>query len=757
ARSFPFSLSVHRLAVNTGVAVGMNWGIVQGRNELVARLDDDVRVPPHWLERLVEVFRDRPFAGVVGPKIVNDNATHDVQCGPYRLFPSLYGHDGEPDTGQADYRARAVHVRGCCNVYRRDALAECGLLDIRFSPTQYDDPDHHVAMQAAGYEVVYEGHVAVVHALTNGAARSWAAMSNQQANQAKLLGKWGAEVWATLDRAIDLSREGRYLPDEGEPELGDAPDPSSFPRVPNDETRDASRKAVELALRYREMAARPDGPLREYFDDSIAFARSARRDGRNADAAAILHSVVDLAPLRVDALLELASTYEDLGQPERAALLESRARHLDPEARRAPAGAKVTAERSSEIGEVSCAPALPRAEGRLRALIVNTFERRVPGGDMHQIRKTKEHLESLGVHVDVSCSPRPDPRGYDVVHVFNLWFPHQTLPQVKAIRSLAPDVPIALTPIFWDMSEKAWADRAVPALFAASTTPEELRARLAELASGSLRYDGRTRSERQEPNFVGYEEYQRQILKRVNHLLPQSELEVRNLETTLGAKAPPFTIVRNAAERGVFDRASADDFVKAHGLRDFVLTVGLVEPRKNQLMLLHALRSTRLPAVVVGRNYDRNYLRLCREAAPPRTLFLEHLPHEQLASALKAACVFALPSWLECASFASIEAALAGCPLVVGDRTSEPEYFGDDAYLCDPASADSIRDAVLLAHARRDPDASKRERLQRRFRDEWTWRRAAEATLEGYEAAIEARAPLTSDHNVSSKYTSAVS
>ena len=34
-------------------------------------------------------------------------------------------------------------------------------------------------------------------------------------------------------------------------------------------------------------------------------------------------------------------------------------------------------------------------------------------------------------------------------------------------------------------------------------------------------------------------------------------------------------------------------------------------------MLLQALRGTRLPAVVVGRNYDRNYLRLCRDAAPP--------------------------------------------------------------------------------------------------------------------------------------------
>jgi glycosyltransferase involved in cell wall biosynthesis len=201
----------------------------------------------------------------------------------------------------------------------------------------------------------------------------------------------------------------------------------------------------------------------------------------------------------------------------------------------------------------------------------------------------------------------------------------------------------------------------------------------------------------------------------------------------------PFTLVYNGAETAVFDRATPDWFVNEYGLREFVLTVGLVEPRKNQLMLLHALRDAGLPIVVVGRHYDLAYYRLCRRYAPKGTVFIDHLPHEQLASAFKAARVHALPSWMECASFANVEAALCGCSLVVSDRTSEREYFGDNAWFCDPASTASIRAAVLAAYQGHDAAAPKRARLIERFRHDFTWANAAAATVAGYEAALALR------------------
>lgn len=103
--------------------------------------------------------------------------------------------------------------------------------------------------------------------------------------------------------------------------------------------------------------------------------------------------------------------------------------------------------------------------------MVNSFENRVAGGDMHQLKKTRQYLQHLGIQVDVSCTPRPDPRGYDLVHLWNTWFPHQTLAQAKAIRALAPNIPIVLSTIYWDMREKSWADLAIPELFGGRDRP----------------------------------------------------------------------------------------------------------------------------------------------------------------------------------------------------------------------------------------------------------------------------------------------
>jgi GT2 family glycosyltransferase/glycosyltransferase involved in cell wall biosynthesis len=749
--SFPFPLQVHALPLNTGVAVGFNLGIVRGDGELVARLDDDVIVPPDWLAKLVETMHRRPFAGCVGPKIQNDDARRTIQCGPFRMFPAVWAHADEDDQGQADYVARTVHVRGCCNLYRRDVLAACGLFDLRYSPSQWDDPDHHVALGVAGYEVLYDGRVGVVHAVTSGKGRSWPAVTNQLANADKLLGKWGNDVWQVLDTALDLSRLGRLLPpDVGAATRAALPAPGDFPSACGLPVTSADDQATKF-VRYQRIALDRAGPLAPLWQDALHAACAARRDGHARRAADLLHSLLDFAPAWSEAILELARCYADLAQPDeverQVALLRELCRAPELLAAADGLAAAALRPRAGDAGDAMHAVGerrvlVPqRASGspkHLRVLMTNTYVARCAGGDMLQIRKTKQYLERLGVEVEVAHRPHPDPTGFDVVHAFNLWFPAQVLPQVRGIRAAAPEVPIVLTPIYWSMSEKNWAERAVPLVFRDGATRAQRDALLAALADGSLQLNGARRGEAEAGVFPGFEDYQRAILGLVDWLLPQSECEQALLQRTFGT-ALPHTIVRNAAERAVFEGADPGSFRRATGLSDFVLTVGLVEVRKNQLLLLEALRDTGLPVVVVGRNYDAAYLRACRQVAAPGTLFLEHLPHEQLASAMRAARVFALPSWMECAAFASLEAAVAGCQLVVGNRTSEREYFGDAAYYADPADVRSIRDAVVTAWQRSDADSARRRTLQERCARDYTWEQVAAQTLAGYEAALAAR------------------
>ncbi|MFH0944090.1 MAG: glycosyltransferase [Planctomycetota bacterium] len=758
---FPFKLVLHCLPVNTGCPIGFNWSIAHGQAELVARLDDDVIVPPEWLDSLVQTFRRRPFAGVVGPKILNDTAHNDIQCAGFRMYPWVYGHENEPDEGQADYVARVSHVRGCCNVYRRQALDDCGLFDLRFSPSQADDPDHHAALLVSGFEVIYDGHVGVIHALNSGAGRTYSAVSNQIANQSKLLGKWGREIWRILDQSLELSHEGRFLPDDGDTsEFMASLDPvDSYPRVVEVELSEKMREERLKVIELRERALSDEGGFGQVWEDILEQARTLRRDGLDRLAAPLLHSMVDLRPDHFRALSDLALTYLRLGELDRARTLCRRAGRLAPgeqaiadlarEIERCSAAAEQAgpasgryghdhADRSGEIGEPTLKAQPAVASRNMKVLMVNTFERRVAGGDMVQIKKSAQYLRKLGVDVTISYTARPDPRGYDLIHVFNLWFPQQTLPQVKGLRVAAPQTPIVMTPIYWDMAEKDWADHVVPRLFAQSKSEAELAARLQDLKNDTLTVAGLRRSDRREPNFGGYELYQREILKHVSHLFPISKREVENLWKTLGV-ALPHTVVYNGAEPAVFDQATPDLFRERYGIGDFVLTVGLLENRKNQLMLLHALKRTGIPVVVIGRNYDRNYFRLCQRYCGPDTLFIEHMPHEELASAMKAAKVFALPSWMECAPLVNVEAALSGCALVVSDRTSESEYYGDCAYYCDPADVDSIRDAVLKADRYYETDAPKREKLRERCLRKFTWEGAAEKLVSAYEKVLSER------------------
>ena len=87
-------------------------------------------------------------------------------------------------------------------------------------------------------------------------------------------------------------------------------------------------------------------------------------------------------------------------------------------------------------------------------------------------------------------------------------------------------------------------------------------------------------------------------------------------------------------------------------------------------------------------------------------------------------------------SLSNLEAAAACCPLVVSNRASEFEYFGDCVRYCDPANWHTIAAAVINAMASFDVEKGKREELRNRLMSACTWEAAAEATLRAYERAI---------------------
>jgi glycosyltransferase involved in cell wall biosynthesis len=228
--------------------------------------------------------------------------------------------------------------------------------------------------------------------------------------------------------------------------------------------------------------------------------------------------------------------------------------------------------------------------------------------------------------------------------------------------------------------------------------------------------------------------WRRRLYDAAELLLPNSQLEAEQLRRLFGIADDKLRVVPNGADVR-FAAADPALFQRTTGWRDFVLCVGRIEPRKNQLGLLRALRGTGLPIVVLGDVVPghEDYLRACQQVATDDVLFLRRVDHDShlLASAYAACRCLALVSWYETPGLAALEAALTGVPLVLTADGACQEYFRDHARYVTPEDGVAIRAAVWDAfHAQRSPE------LAAHVRKYFTGDAVARATKEAYEALL---------------------
>jgi GT2 family glycosyltransferase len=205
----PFPIHLSESPVNIGHAPAVNWLLGMGEAPLIAKLDDDIEFAPDGLTRLVTRLRDNPYAGAVGTKVVNVDAPQTIQWADYRIWPHVENHQNEKDDGQFDYLSRTIANMGCCILYRRKAIQAAGPYDISLNPNSWDDLDHQVAIWKAGYEVLYDGQVAVRHPYKPLRDQCRRALGNTLGNGYKVAIKWGPGAMQALDESLDQG--GRRL------------------------------------------------------------------------------------------------------------------------------------------------------------------------------------------------------------------------------------------------------------------------------------------------------------------------------------------------------------------------------------------------------------------------------------------------------------------------------------------------------------------------------------------------------------------
>ena len=192
---------------NRGVAPARNQGLALARGRYLMTLDADTVLWPAAADELVAFMDRHSEVGLAGPRVVVADGHLELTC---KLFPSVvskvlrtvvplrwaerllpgehYLHWDHWGTREVDY------VNGMCQIIRREAFEEVGLLDdhMFYGP---EDVDYCLRVWRAGWSVAYHSAAVITH-------------GSQRLCHRKFLSR---VTWEHLKAMVRYFRKHRYL------------------------------------------------------------------------------------------------------------------------------------------------------------------------------------------------------------------------------------------------------------------------------------------------------------------------------------------------------------------------------------------------------------------------------------------------------------------------------------------------------------------------------------------------------------------
>jgi len=260
---------------------------------------------------------------------------------------------------------------------------------------------------------------------------------------------------------------------------------------------------------------------------------------------------------------------------------------------------------------------------------------------------------------------------------------------------------------------------------------------------------------------AGLDFLMRQSLRGADRIAVDSEFTRRGLVARYPFTAEKIRVIHGGLPRRrtpiCLEPANVDKVLARHGVRrPYILAVGLSLPHKNIERLIEAfarlIREARILRQLVlvgeaGANRE-NLLAAVRQCGVQDDIvFTGFVDDGELAALYAAADLFAFPSTMEGFGLPLLEAMASRTPVVCSNAGPLPEVAGDGALFFDPLDVGDI--ARAIKQVLQDPSLRARLVACGLKRVElFSFRRAAEATLELYNELLHSKCGLDSSEDV---------
>ncbi len=215
--------------------------------------------------------------------------------------------------------------------------------------------------------------------------------------------------------------------------------------------------------------------------------------------------------------------------------------------------------------------------------------------------------------------------------------------------------------------------------------------------------------------FLRYPEYYNKIDREMYHTIYRSScnratkiIAISNqtkadLISFFGINPDKIEVIYQSCNKLFYDRLS-DERIAAVRLKfnlpeKFILTVGTIERRKNQLAILKAVAKEKLDITVVILGKPTEYITqlnrfISESGIHKQVMFLHHTTTEELQAIYQMAEVMVYPSFFEGFGLPVLEAQASGCAVITSNISSLPEAGGEGALYINPGDISQIGTSI---------------------------------------------------------------